>query len=170
GRSTGNLYSLVDIPFTGLRKKYSFDEVQKVIQSRQQAIKLIESNINDYGISCDFQRVPWTRFSGSSEADEDILSEYTLLKEHFPELEWLSKEDPALRRLKGHLGFILKDQAQFNPYEYVQQLTAKISEKCAIYEETRVQEINKEEEGFIIKTSEGSVKSSFVVEATHTPL
>lgn len=168
GRSTGNLYSVVDLSFADLCKKYPHETIQKVFKSRAEAVELIEKTIGQYQLNCDFKRVPWVKFSGSQEMDETIQEEFSLLKDFVP-IEWLPNDHPTLSSLQGRQGFFLKDQAQFNPYEYVQQLANKISKKCSIYENTRVEKIEKDKDNFVVKTPKGEVHATFVVEATHTP-
>ncbi|HET7361002.1 MAG TPA: FAD-dependent oxidoreductase, partial [Salinimicrobium sp.] len=52
--STGNLYFTIDQVLSSLKSKYSTEVVQKVANSRIEAMKLIENNVERFKIDCDY--------------------------------------------------------------------------------------------------------------------
>lgn len=170
GRSTGNLYSVVDIPFRDLKAKYPMEDIQQIIKFRQEAMDLIQSNIFEHGIECSYKKVPWVRFSGTPECDEDVKKDFEIAQELGLSPEWLERDHDILIPLRGRVGFLLHHQAQFNPFQYAQDLAHILSQSISIHEETHVEEIEKEGEIFIIKTPRATLRAKYVVEATHTPL
>ncbi|HLT23090.1 MAG TPA: FAD-dependent oxidoreductase [Bacteriovoracaceae bacterium] len=172
GKSTGNLYMMVDTPLQELIKRYDHETISNVFSARQGAVDLIEEIINENKIECSFKRVPWTLFSAVEETDELIIKEYELAKELNIKSEWLDNGHPELAPFKGRVGLKVLKQAQFDPYNYVTQLAHKInSHNCKIYENTRIQGVKENNHGeMILKTSNGTIKTKTVIHATHTPL
>ena len=61
-------------------------------------------------------------------------------------------------------------QAQFNPMRYVQELANAVSgDDCAIYENTRVLDLDEENDHVTVKTTGGKVRAKYAFHATHTP-
>lgn len=171
GRSTGNLYSIVDIPLNELMKKHELQTIREVLHYRKEAVDYIEKLILENNIDCDFKRVPLIKFSAIEETDAEIKDEFEIAKGLNLLPEWLDSVSEELKPFKGRCGFLIRQQAQMNPYKYVNQLLLSIKEEnFKIYENTRVENIEKENEVFILKTPNGIVHAKYVIEATHTPL
>ena len=170
GRSTGNLYNMIDIPLRTLKAKYGLEVIRDILRYRQEAVDFIEKNIFEHNIECSFQRVPWVRFSGSPECDEDVTEDFKIAEELGLTPQWLHEKSAHLKPLKGRLGFLIKNQAQFNPFQYVQDLAHTLRRSVSIFEGTRITAIEKEGEGFLLKTPKGSIRAKYVIEATHVPL
>lgn len=171
GRSTGNLYSVMDIFFSELKTKYDDETIKRIIEGRKNAVDFIEKTVNTLGLECDFKRVPWVLFSGTGEMDDLIQKEYELAKSFELDPVWLPEQHEMLLPLKGRMGFMLEGQAQFNPYLYVDGLARVLSRQgCSIYEDSRVNEIAKDGELFSLETAKGEIKTKCLIEATHTPL
>lgn len=171
GRSTGNLYSMLDIFLSELIAKYDEETIKNVIASRREAIKLIEDNVRTYGIDCDFKHVPWTVFSGTPEMDEMIQREFDLAKTMGLNVQLLDASHEMLIPFNGRLGVKVEGQAQFNPYLYTIGLLEGIrSQGCEVFENSRVNKIEKKGEINILSTQFGSIEAKHVIEATHTPV
>ena len=170
GRNTGNLYVMLNSLLTELQHKYDLDVVRNVLSSRKEAMTFIENNIEKFQIECDFQKVPWMRFSKSPEMDQEIRDEAHLFHELGFEPEIIERSDETLNFLKGRVGVRIKNQAQFNPYLYVSGLAHAISKVCQIYENSRGIEIEEENNQFIVKTPSAIVRAKHLIEGTHTPL
>ena len=171
GRSTGNLYAMVDIFFADLISKYDEDTIKNILASRRAAIKLIEENVRTYGIDCDFQHVPWTVFSGTPEMDEKIKREYELAKALGLNAQLLDEKDELLIPFSGRVGIKIENQAQFNPFQYTKGLLEIIQKKnCEIYEDTRVTDIERIDDKYELTTANAKIEAQHVIEATHTPI
>ncbi|MFA5583488.1 MAG: FAD-dependent oxidoreductase, partial [Bacteriovoracaceae bacterium] len=172
GKSTGNLYMMVDTPLQELVKRYDQETISNIFSARQSAVDLIENIITEHNIDCSFKRVPWILFSAVEETDELLIKEYELTKGLNLKSEWLDKGHPELAPFRGRLGLKVHKQAQFDPYNYVTQLAQKTnSPNCRIYEHTRIQNIKESDHGeMILKTATGTIYAKTVIHATHTPL
>jgi glycine/D-amino acid oxidase-like deaminating enzyme/nitrite reductase/ring-hydroxylating ferredoxin subunit len=167
GNSTGNLYVTVDEHLSNIRKKWNDQVMKDVVRSRREAMSLIESNIKQFNIECDYEKQPFTYYVENMDdtADEFIKEEFDALK--------AAGEHPVIfddvgLPFKTVKGLRVEGQAQFHPLKYVRGLAEGISGNCKIFEESRVLEID-EKEG-IVKTLQGSVKADKILLATHTPV
>ncbi|QAA81713.1 FAD-dependent oxidoreductase [Aequorivita sp. H23M31] len=165
GQSTGNLYALTEFSLQELKNKYDLATVQKIILARIQAVEHICDNAKRFAIDCDLKTQPMFMFEKENgmdiEKEIEVLSHtglaYSrLTKKHFP----FPYED----------GFVVEDQAQFNPLRYTEKLAKQIySDTCEIFEDTCVSDIVEEDEFLIVHANENRVKARYVVHATHTP-
>src|SRR5699024_10234210 len=58
GQSTGNLYEITEYTFDKLRGKYSLEELDKILTSRRSAMNMIEKNVGELQLDCDFKTQP----------------------------------------------------------------------------------------------------------------
>jgi glycine/D-amino acid oxidase-like deaminating enzyme/nitrite reductase/ring-hydroxylating ferredoxin subunit len=169
GSSTGNLYIPIDERLSSIESKHDVDTMRKVARSREAAIRFIEQRVLEFGLSCDFQKVPWHLFttkSSSSQNSEVIEEKESAVKAGLPVIQDIPVGFP-FHEVEELL--ILTDQAQFNPLKYVQQFAQAIEgENCRIFENTQVLKV---EDGIPCKvhTASGLVTAEKVVMATHSP-
>jgi glycine/D-amino acid oxidase-like deaminating enzyme/nitrite reductase/ring-hydroxylating ferredoxin subunit len=166
GNSTGNLYVTVDEHLSNIKKKWSADVMKAIVQSRTEALSLIEMTINKYNIDCDFYKTSFNYFAEN--LDEDIEK---FLKEESEALtesgiKVIAGSNPGLP-FEAKKSITVEGQAQFHPLKYVRQLAEKLKDKCEIYENSQV--IDFDEDKGTVKTKDGSVKAKHVIMATHTP-
>jgi glycine/D-amino acid oxidase-like deaminating enzyme/nitrite reductase/ring-hydroxylating ferredoxin subunit len=168
GHSTGNLYIAVEEGFDRIQSKYDTETLETVVEARGSAMALIENNINRYSIDCDYKKQPWYLFSSNDESEERIGKVLQAARDAGINAEEVDKGELPF---KVQRGVKIKNQAQFNPLRYVQQLAKHIaSDNCIILENTRVVTIDEEDEDCIrLETDRGNVHAKYVVHATHTP-
>jgi glycine/D-amino acid oxidase-like deaminating enzyme/nitrite reductase/ring-hydroxylating ferredoxin subunit len=166
GNSTGNLYSTVDEHLSVIRRKWNSDVMKSVVESRRTAIDLIEQTINRFAIDCNFVRTSFNFFAERLNDDMD----------HFLQDEFEALQEAGLNpRLSENPGMpfhvektlTVDNQAQFHPLKYIRHLAEKISDRCTIYENSMMEDLD-EDEG-LVKTSKGSVQAKTIIMATHTP-
>jgi glycine/D-amino acid oxidase-like deaminating enzyme/nitrite reductase/ring-hydroxylating ferredoxin subunit len=166
GNSTGNLYVTVDEHLSNIKKKWNAETMKAIVQSRTEALNLIEMTINKYNIDCDFYKTSFNYFAES--LNEDIEK---FIKE---EAEALTESgvkvvvggNPGLP-FDAKKSISVDGQAQFHPLKYIRKLAENLKDKCEIYENSQVIDVD-EDEG-IVKTKDGSVKAKHIIMATHTP-
>ncbi len=167
GYSTGNLYAPVDSYLHSLADKWGWDRTRQVVQSRRMAIDLIEQNIFDFHIHCQFLRQPWVLYSTDAAPAEDdtIEREYQACARCGLDAR-VTNELPLPYSIGKAL--VVSYQAQFHPLQYVRQLAAAIrSERCHIFEGTPVVDIDQGHAA--VRTAQHTVRAQHVVLATHTP-
>jgi glycine/D-amino acid oxidase-like deaminating enzyme len=149
-------------------EKHGSEVTKKVVASRVEAINFIETRVDEFGIECDFQRVPWHLFTTPMEENGRL----EILKEHRAALEAGLE---VTSRVPGDFPIPIKDiitipgQAQFDPLVYTRELAANIASRhCQIFENSAVLDIS-DSDPCILLTENGTVRAKKVVMATHTP-
>jgi glycine/D-amino acid oxidase-like deaminating enzyme/nitrite reductase/ring-hydroxylating ferredoxin subunit len=161
--STGNLY-IFDKYTTDIHKKFGITAVKTLLKARTDALNLITTNINKYGIDCDYYPTSWNVYSSSTEANSKVEQQLRIAKELSLNV---SQELPQVPyHVKKSIS--LEGQAQFNPASYTKGLAKACSSQCSIYEDSQVVEIS-EHDSIEVKTEYGKVTSKYLVHATHIP-
>lgn len=167
GFSTGNLYEVLSDELYDLVDAHGDQKGRQLVESRREAITLIEEMIHDYGIDCDFRRV--SRYFYSSIKDKDGLVDREARVQGLLGTDFTWGEFPE-SRLKARCSVTNENQAQFNPQRFVEQLAEKIDRtNIEIYEDTRIEEVNHEGDRCMLKTDEVTITATKVIHATHTP-
>ncbi|HSI76671.1 MAG TPA: FAD-dependent oxidoreductase [Lunatimonas sp.] len=168
GFSTGNLYAPVDPRLFSLDEKHGSETLKEVVASRVAAINFIEDRVDEFGIECDFHRVPWHLFT--TPVEENGRGE--ILKEHRAAVEAgleVTSRVPAGFPLSVTDIITIPGQAQFDPLVYTRELAANISSRhCQIFENSPVLDIS-DSDPCVLLTDQGTVRAKKVVMATHTP-
>lgn len=167
GHSTGNLYAIVDEYLYKLAKKWGDDKVSAIVQSRVRAINTIEQNVAAFHLDCNFSRQPLALYTTSDSLSEsyDIEAECQAASRAGLDAR-LTNDLPFPGIIKKAM--VVRNQAQFHPLKYVQQLAAAIhSPQCQIYEESAV--LNIDVENNIVNTATHRVQADHIILATHTP-
>lgn len=165
GSSTGNLYCTIGSPgLHNVKSKFNEKKIKEVVESRAAAVDFIEQRVKEFNIDCDFKRVPWSLFTEDSSGQSFVEKEKKAAEE-----AGLTITENFSFPLQVKSGFVVENQAQFNPLQYVVSLAKNIrSENCGIYELTKVDDV---EEGKVctVSTSGGKVTAEHVIMATHSP-
>jgi glycine/D-amino acid oxidase-like deaminating enzyme/nitrite reductase/ring-hydroxylating ferredoxin subunit len=167
GQSTGNLYGLVSTGLYELGRKWGDDIVEQVVQSRLLAVDLVERNIIEHRLACDFTREPWALYTIAGFADENAQVEHEYNAARGAGLDArLTSDLPLPYMIRKAL--VVSKQAQFNPFLYVRQLASVIqSAQCRICENSPVVEIDTD--AGVARTASHAVRADHIVMATHTP-
>lgn len=167
GHSTGNLYDVMGTELIQIRKKYSAKVVEQVLRSRREGVDFIESNVQKFGIDCDFVRVPWFYYAATEDRRSDVEKHIEICREAGLSPHKTDINHPGLRSLVANR---IDNQAQFNPLRYTQALARAIQDdNCMIFEKTAVRDVTEKGEKLKLKTDTGAILASHVIHATHTP-
>lgn len=164
--TTAHLNTLLDTPYTTIRKNFNADSAAIIAQATASAIQLIKENIRDYQIDCSFEETSAYLFSQNEEEDKELeeigkASIEAGLPLSFPEI--IPFPIPFIS------AFEASGQAKFNPVQYVYGI-AKAFERIGghIKQECRVTGIE-ETEMIEVQTSSGSFVCTDLIYATHIP-
>lgn len=167
GYSTGNLYSVIDNTLPQFRKLYGPQVTSEVVNARAEAVNLIEENVKQFNLDCDFKRVPWHIYSAVSAADKNIDDIFEIGNEINLDITF---SDLASTPFRVRKGLVLNNQAQINPMRYAQALAKAIQSKdCFIFENSNVEKIDNHGGHTELVTKAGTLSAKYVIHATHTP-
>ncbi|WP_133140854.1 FAD-dependent oxidoreductase [Legionella genomosp. 1] len=165
-RSTGNLYTAVQPLYQQIEKNFDLETAKAVAQARQTAIQLIETNVNNEQLDCNFSRRPWYGYSNGPKKSilDNEVGVFSRMGIGFEEASELPFPFPFQRAI------VMPNQARFNPLRYVRALADKLQKAgCMIFENTRVLSIE-EDPHPVLYTSHNQVRAEKVILATHTPI
>lgn len=163
------------------------DSARQYLNANEQAIKNIEKIIKEEKIDCDFERQDNYVFTQSEDEVKKIKAELEAVNflgfnaEFIDKIELPIKErnenkiverkeeidisKPVLAAIK------FSNQAQFNSYKYILGLANAIEENNGkIYENSKVIDLKKDEDGYIVETEDAKVKAKYVIIASRYPI
>lgn len=141
GKNTGKVTSQHGIIYSKIREKYDLESAKLYYQGNEQAIDLIEEIVKDNNIDCNFERLSSFIFSENENYLEELKEEYTTCKNLGIDCKYHESLDIPFE-VKGAIEF--KNQAQFNPKKYLDELTKKCVELgVKIYENTPITDYEK---------------------------
>jgi glycine/D-amino acid oxidase-like deaminating enzyme/nitrite reductase/ring-hydroxylating ferredoxin subunit len=164
GHSTGNLYGIVG-DLQQLHSSWDTETTRRVVQSRLEAVNLVESIARRLPPDAGFKRVPQLIYAVDANAEDTIRKEHEVARS--AGLTCTLEQSEELRHVVGPV-LRIDGQAQFHPLAYVRALAQAISSaNCQIFENAEVLEVDHEARS--VRTARGTVRANEVVLATHTP-
>lgn len=168
GGTTGKITSQHELIYKYLKDEHGKDVAEKYLQSNENAIKNTEKIIKDEDIDCDFERKSAYVYTQSEKEVKKIKQEVKIAKELGMDSEFVTQIDLPIDIL-GAIEF--KNQAQFHPVKYAYGLINSIlNNGGVIYENSKVIEIDQNDDEYIISTKSGTVTSKYIVLATRYPI
>ncbi|MBE99965.1 FAD-dependent oxidoreductase [Flavobacterium coralii] len=167
GHSTGNLYVATEQGFDAIQSKYDTEALKTVITARQEALNTVKNTVYQLGIDCDFEPRSWYLFAADENHGGKIDDVYEAGMAAGADIHKIAAGEIPFKHVNG---VKMDNQAQFNPLRYVQQLAKNINaDDCRIFEDSRVDEIEENDDTVKVITAQGSVTAKFAIHATHTP-
>lgn len=164
GHSTGNLYGTVG-QLQALQSAWDTETARRVVQSRMEALSLVQDIAGRLATDCGFRRVPQLIYAVDAGAQQSVRAEYEIVRQLG--LPCAFEEAADLNHAIGPV-LNIEGQAQFQPLAYVRALAQHIaSVSCQIFENTAALEIDHDQR--LVRTPRGTVRANEVVLATHTP-
>ena len=187
GNTTGKITSQHDLFYDYLINSVGEDSARQYLNANEQAIKNIEEIIKEEKIDCDFERQDNYVFTQSEDEVKKIKAELEAVNslgfnaKFIDKIELPIKEKnenkiveseeevdiskPVLAAIK------FSNQAQFNSYKYILGLANVIEKNNGkIYENSKVIDLKKDEEGYIVETEDAKVKAKYVIIASRYPI
>lgn len=168
GYTTAHITEVLDERFQDLESSFGAEKTRAAVTSVRESRKLIERWILEFGIDCDFKRLPGFLYMNREKED----------------IEWLRKELGAARDAGLDCGWIaeaplpfqtgaaimFENQAQFHPRKYLLPLARWINtDGSHIYENTPADKFE-DGEPCRIHTPHGTVTAKDVVVAAYSPV
>ena len=166
GGTTAHLNTLLDSPYTTIRKDFGEENAKLVADATKEAIALVKSHVKEYNIDCEFQDASAYLFAQTNDQVKELEDIYDACKEVNLQVTY-TNELPV--NIDCEKAMIVDGQAKFHPVKYVHAL-AKAFEDLGgvIVQQCRVENIESKE-NVQIKTSAGNFESHYFIYATHIP-
>ena len=168
GNTTAKITSQHGLFYQYLVNSYSKDYAKKYLEANEMAILEIKEIVKQEKIDCDFEEQDSYVFTLDENEITKIKKEIESLKEIGYDAEYVTETSLPFE-IKGAIKF--KNQAQFNPYKYALGLANSITNmQGQIYENTKVYDVQKHGNDYIVTTDNAKVNCKYVVLASHYPI
>ncbi|WP_346985319.1 FAD-dependent oxidoreductase [Chryseobacterium sp. POE27] len=167
GGTTAHLNDFFDTTFKEAINDFGLDNAKLFANVGREAIGIIESNIQHFGIDCDFERKTAYLFALDEKQQKqlkDIAEGASEVGHEMTYVEDIPFPIPFKEAVR------IPDQAQFHPIKYIKGLCeAFLSLGGVILEECRCESHDEQDDYVVLETSKGEIKAKNVVYATHIP-
>lgn len=169
GNTTAKITSQHGLFYKYLVDSEGYEFAKKYFESNEEAIKNIEKIINEERIKCDFEKQDSYVFTQKQDEVQKIKDEVNVVNSIGGNSEFVTKV-PLPFAIQGAIKF--PNQAQFNVRKYVLELLKRIEETGMgnIFENSKVVEIKKSNNGYKVCTEKNYVNAKYVVIATRYPI
>lgn len=164
-RTTGKLTYLQGDIYSNIQKTYNDRTALSYLASQKEAISLVLSAIQEHQIECDLEKTDSYLFTNESKNISKLEQE----KESY---EGNSSETlpSLLEKLGSKYAFFKEDTYVFHPIKYLSKLLEVIeSRNIQLYEHTRVTNISKNKDGYIVCANGHFIHAKKVVVCCHYP-
>lgn len=165
-RTTGKITYLQEDILIKINNICGRGVAKKYYESQKLAIKEINKIVSKNNLECDLKKSDSYIF-GTSKRDIKKIKEEKELLESFGEkitTVYSLPDDTKIKYgIKGESTYV------FNPLKYVNGLKNILEEKINIYENTKIDKIIKEKDGYTLKNKRCEIKAHKVIICTHYP-
>lgn len=166
-KTTGKINYLQETIYSDLVDKYSIEIAGRYLESQRFAIEEISKIIKKEKIECNLEKVRSFVYTNNEKEIDKIKRERDVLESLGVEvLECLELNN----NLNSLYGISVNDTYVFHPLKYLYGLKKVILDKgIAIYEQTRIKEMKKNDGGYLCYGDGFKIKASKVILACHYP-
>lgn len=172
GRNAGMVVLRYKKNWSELAHRYGHNKTKRLLELLERSVAAIENNIRDLNLSCDFQRdghitAAYTR-QDLARLKKDVV--WLKAEANYHHAQLLNKERTAeLLGSNYYLGGYLDQQAAgLNPLAYCRELAAALIKRgLPLFTQTAVQQVQRRQDGYFVKTQHGGVKARRLIVATN---
>jgi glycine/D-amino acid oxidase-like deaminating enzyme/nitrite reductase/ring-hydroxylating ferredoxin subunit len=166
GGTTAHLNNFMDSPYNEIAKNFGEENAQLVCSSANQSLGLIQKNIEDYHIDCEFSEQHGYLFSQDEKQDKELQDIFESSKKAGCDVVY---SDSIPVPIEFHKAVIFKKQAQFHPSRYLYGLSKAFEDAGGtIVQGCRITGV-KENEPLEIESDRGKIVARSLIYATHIP-
>lgn len=148
-RSTAKINYFQECIYTDITKSSNYDNACSYLKSQLLAIKELKNIIEKEKIDCDFKRVDSYVFANSIDEVDRLKEEVKFLKDNNIEV----KKKKLKLDVEVHDSYYVSDTYIFNPIKYLNGLYNILKDKIDIYENTKIINVEKEDNKYICYTN-----------------
>ena len=166
--TTAKVTSQHNLIYRYLEETFGEEFASKYLKSNEDAIDTIQNIVEREKIDCEFTRTDNYIYTCTYEYVQRIKDEAKTLKRLGMGVELTDKIDLPF---KIKLAIKAPNQAKFHPLKYLYKIVDVLKQNNVdIYTNSRVQDMEKKQNNYIVKTEEHEINAKYVVMATHYPI
>lgn len=167
GGTTAHLNNFYDTTYAEAISKFGLKDAKLLAESAKEAMHIIEGNITENNISCDFEKKSAHLFALDDKQKkelEEMMQGSEKVGHTMIPIEKISFPIPFVKAVE------IPGQGQFHPIKYINALShIFLNSGGTIVENCRCESHSEEGEFITLNTSKGIIKAKKVVYATHIP-
>lgn len=166
--TTAHLNTILDLTYAEIEKKFGEENTKLILASTLEAINLVEENVIQLGIDCDFSRREGYLFSVDEKQTKKLEEAFSCSLKAGCEVEYADSIPLPVGFQKS---LVFKDQAQIHPVKYVYGLAKNFEASGGvILQNCRFEGVKENEEQILeVETSLGKMRARNLIYATHIP-
>ncbi|MDB5231604.1 MAG: FAD-dependent oxidoreductase [Chitinophagaceae bacterium] len=167
GGTTAHINTIFDNPYSQVIKDFGESGAQQLAKAAGNAVALLEQNVKQYNIDCEFRKLPAYVFSQNDEQSKqlDQIIDGTLKAG----IEVSYSNDIPIP-VPYEKVMVVRGQAQFNPVKYVFALAKEYESLGGIIIQNCRVENFKDDEIKVLQTTQDELSGKSLVFATHIPI
>ncbi|SEO65792.1 Glycine/D-amino acid oxidase [Amphibacillus marinus] len=168
GHTTAKITAQHDLIYDELIQHFGSKQARAYYQANQLAIQLIEERVNKHQIACQFEKQDAYLYAITEQYGTKLVNEANAYQR-------LGINGGLVKTLPINLTFtkalVMKEQAQFNPISYLNQLVKEANANGTLfYERTTAVNVEKTAESLIVETlNQAKVSAKHVIACSHFP-
>ncbi|WP_062051429.1 FAD-dependent oxidoreductase [Bacillus sp. JCM 19034] len=168
GHTTAKITAQHGLIYYEFLSHFGLDTARLYYEAETSAIQFIEDLVAKESIECHFTKQDAILYTTMNRGVSKLESEFETYKKIGIDSEW--RDTLPLRNVPVKAALIMKNQAQFHPIEYIDQLI-KLCQSLGvqIYEHTVVNDIKNGDKQTIFSTTDHQVSADDVIIASHFP-
>ncbi|WP_449398137.1 FAD-dependent oxidoreductase [Chryseobacterium wanjuense] len=167
GGTTAHLNDFFDTTFKQAISDFGLENAKLFARVGQEAISIIENNIDQHNIDCDFERKAAYLFALDEKQEKELNDIVEGAEQVGHEMTYTEQIPFPIPFTKA---VIIPNQGQFHPIKYIRSLCeAFINLGGIIQGECLCENHDEQEDVVILTTSKGEIKAENVIYATHIP-
>lgn len=167
GGTSAHINNFADTTYGEAESAFGEDGAQLFAGAISEGKNLLEENIKNYKIDCDFEAKTAYVFAQNSDEEKELDELYEGAKKVGIPISYTGEVPTPMDYQKAVL---LEGQAQFHPIKYITALAREfIKAGGTVVENTKVESLEKEEELHLARTAGFTIRARKVIYATHIP-
>ncbi|GAC1421070.1 MAG: FAD-dependent oxidoreductase [Flavisolibacter sp.] len=166
GGTTAHINTFFDESYDKIKNNFGEDDAQLLGQAAKEALNLFKKNIETFKLSCDFSVKQGYLFSQNAEQTQALESVLHASQKAGIDATY---SDGIPVPIDFQKAIVFEGQAQINPAQYVMELAKEFENSGGVILQN-CQVINYKSGNVLeIKTGRGTLKSKYLIYATHIP-
>ncbi len=167
GGTTAHLNDFFDTSFAQAIKNFGLEKAKLFAAAGKDAMAVINNNIDDYGIRCDFEEKNAQLFALDDKQAHELDEMVKAAAQVHYQMKYISSINFPIPFKKA---VEISRQAQFHPLKYIKALAEEyMNLGGVIFEGCICREHNEKDGSVIVETSNGTFTAQQLVYATHIP-
>jgi glycine/D-amino acid oxidase-like deaminating enzyme/nitrite reductase/ring-hydroxylating ferredoxin subunit len=167
GGTSAHINTFADTTFAEVEKAFNKDAAQQFADSIARSVSLIHEMVETYQIDCDFE---WKKGYVYAETEDEVKELDDILESSQRVGVKVEVTQEAPSKVPYLKAIVFDGQAQFHPLKYILALQREfVSLGGIVLENTRIEEIDTDNDIHTAKFGELQIKAASVAYATHIP-